>query len=394
MKRSIAVLWCVVAGVVGLAGGYAIRVTTHESGGTSDELARGSWDGSEDSSKSEIRQVSHAAEVKSKVRRSKGSHRWLHWMSGVADASLEQLPGLARLAKDNPGALRMIAYRWIELDPQHFFETLQAESKKLDSRGQGTGFPISGMARYLFEEWPRLDEEAAIAALGDAEAMVGMSGLRHSVLNTIFKENPKRGFALLSEWSILHFGPNTDGLKKWARRDPRAAAQAALDNPVGYGAEYSMKAIAKVWAEDDPAAAIEFALESSGRLGRTLRDTVLATWAGKDRAAAAEWLARQEDEMVRSQLSPFIVEAWAKEDPGAALSWCQENLEGHRLISAVTKLAEGAAAHDAQAAAALVGGMEDSPARTQAAIALSKKWFPQSWPSDQSVEPERSRLVA
>jgi hypothetical protein len=57
-------------------------------------------------------------------------------------------------------------------------------------------------------------------------------------------------------------------------------------------------------------------------------------------------------------------------------------------VAAVAKLAEGAAAHDPQGAARLVAGMEDSPARTQAAIALGQKWFPQNFPSDQGVKPE------
>ena len=321
------------------------------------------------------RPPSHAAQVKSKVERSKGSHRWLQWMSGVESASVSDLPGLARMAKGNPGALRMIAYRWIELDPQHLLETLRAEGKYGDHDGEGLAFPIRELSRRLFEEWPKRDPEAAIAALGTSDSLPGVNGLRFTVLNTVFCDDPRRGLELMRTWSIQNYAPSMSGVEKWAGDDPRAAVQAVLDHPAGYGARSSMETIAKVWAGSDPHAAMEFALEVEGRLGEILRATALAEWAGRDWAAAAEWLGEQENDARRSELSPVIVEGWAKEDPQAALAWCEENLEGHHLITAVAKLAEGAAANDLAGAGALVAGMEASPARTQAAIAVGKKWF-------------------
>ena len=384
MKLVMAVLLCGLAGALGLASGYLLRVTTHSAAPGEKGAGARTTVSVKGERRNAHRTEHHASLVSARVERSQGAHHWLQWMSGVESASLADLAGLARMAKDNPGALRLIAYRWLELDPEHFLETLKRESKV----GGEDVFPVGRLARYLFEEWPKRDPGAAIAALAEPDSLVGLSGHRHTVLNVVFQQDPRRGLELMGEWNILHFGPNMDGLKKWAQRDPRAAAQAILDNPVGYGAESSMKALANVWGESDPEGALEFALQAAGNLGRKMRTTLLADWAGRDRAAAADWLAGQDDESVRAELGPVIVAAWAKEDPEAALAWCHGNLEGHRLVNAVEKLAEGAAAHDIRGAGELVARMAPSRARTQAAIAVGTKWFPSRYPSEQDVKPE------
>lgn len=375
------------AAVLGLGGGYLLRAKTQESpsveGTTSDQSRRSAGSLSEGIPG---RAQGYTAEVEDRVKRSQGAHLWLHWMSGIENADLEELAGLARSARENSGVLRLIAYRWAELDPEHLLETIRRESAQVDGRSGKSLFPARQLARYLFEEWPKKDREAAISALEDSESLVGLNSIRHSVLNEVFKSDPKRGLQLMSAWSINHFGPDTRGVGEWARRNFSDAAQVVLDLPVGYGAESTMKAIAKAWAEEDPAAALSFALEGQSKLNRTLRDEVLSKWAGEDRAAAADWLASQDDERVRSQLSPFIVEAWATEDPQAALQWCQDNLEGHRLASAVAKVAEGAASVDVKRAGEMVAGMEPSVARTQAAIAIGRAMFPQSYPSGRGLE--------
>jgi len=385
MKQSLVILFCVLAAVLGLGGGYVLRGSSFHEAANSDRGGSGEATGTSFSGKGEQRAQSRALRVKRNVERSHGAHHWLHWMSGVEDATLAELPGLARMAKDNPGALRMIAYRWVELDPHNLLEILVKESKQR-SPDTDLAFPIRELAGYLFEEWPKLDAESAIAALSAPDALMSQSGLRHSVLNTIMKENPKRGLELMGAWSILNFGPDTKGVKEWAKRDPRAAVQAVLDHPFGYGAQYSMEAIAKVWSEDNPAAALEFAGEASGRLSVKLREKVLAEWAGRDLEAASEWLGEQSAGL-QAELSPIIVGAWGKDDAEGALAWCEENLTGHRLLTSVTKLAKGAAAEDAASAGELVSAMDSSPVRTQAAIAVAEEWFPQSWPSNQTIEP-------
>lgn len=377
------------AAVIGLGGGYLLRAKTQsEPSADSEEVAEAKMRSAggvlEDRKARKAR--GHSAEVEERVKRSEGAHLWLHWMSGIEAAELDELADLARAAGENSSVLRMIAYRWTELDPEHLLETIRQESSRVDGKSGKSLFPFRQLARYLFDQWAKTDQEAAIAALQGSETLVGLNSLRHTIMNEVFKVDPKRGLELMAEWSINHFGPDTRGVGDWARRNFPHAAQAVLDNPAGYGAESTMKAVAKAWAEDDPAAALSFALEGQTKLNRTLRDEVLSNWAGTDRAAAADWLATQEDERVRSQLSPYIVEAWAKENPQAALKWCEDNLEGHRLSNAVAKLAEGAASVDAKAAGELVAGMEPSAARTQAAIAVGRVMFPQRFPSEQGVE--------
>lgn len=388
MKKPLGVMLCLGAAVAGLSGGYVLR------GSANSEKDAGSTEGKERKSdaatpKTEGRTSpsKHAILVGKNTERSRGANHWLHWMAGVENAALADLPGLARMAKDNPIALRMIAYRWCQLDPKHFFETLKKESRFADRSGDEK-FPIMEMGRYLFEEWSKDDPEAAIAALSSPDAIVGHQGLRHSVVDSVMRADPRRGLQLLSQWSIFNNGPRQDGVKKWAAENPRDAAQAVLDYPVGFGAEYTMQTVAKIWSRNDPEAALNFALEKKGRLSETLREIALKHWAESDLNGAATWLAGLEDERLQAQLSPSIVEAWAKDDPEAALAWCQENLDGHRLVTAVSRLAAGAAATDQQAAANLVMSMEESPARTQAAISIAQSWWPQGWGGTNEEIPE------
>src|SRR5687767_2160126 len=58
-----------------------------------------------------------AAELKQQLSMSSGVTRWLEWMTALEKATLADFPHLARMAKSDPTALRMVAARWIELNP-------------------------------------------------------------------------------------------------------------------------------------------------------------------------------------------------------------------------------------------------------------------------------------
>lgn len=127
-------------------------------------------------------------------------------------------------------------------------------------------------------------------------------------------------------------------------------------------------------------------MTKQGELGSTLATAVMKEWAGRDLKQAADWVANADDR-TRNRYSAPLVEAWAKQDAYGALAWCQSNLTGTSLASAVGAVMTGVAQKDIAIAAALVSGMQPSQARTEAAAAVAKKWFP-AFVSDQSVKPE------
>ena len=90
---------------------------------------------------------------------SSGVTRWLYWLEAIEKAVPVDFPPLLRLARGNAAATRLVSDRWIELYPRHVFDTIVAASK------EGDGFGARDLAYQLFEEWPKRDPDAAIAAL-------------------------------------------------------------------------------------------------------------------------------------------------------------------------------------------------------------------------------------
>jgi hypothetical protein len=89
-------------------------------------------------------------------------------------------------------------------------------------------------------------------------------------------------------------------------------------------------------------------------------------------------------------MSAAFVEVWGKQDPASALSWCEENLSGLSLNNAVAGVVKGTAQKDLAAAAALVTAMEPSSARAEAAVAISRKMFPDSFSNKTTATRKRS----
>src|SRR5262245_61798892 len=60
---------------------------------------------------------------------SSGVTRWLLWMEAVEKASLVDLPRLAQLAAGDSTQMRLLAARWVEMNPQHLFEYIMSTAK-------------------------------------------------------------------------------------------------------------------------------------------------------------------------------------------------------------------------------------------------------------------------
>jgi len=305
---------------------------------------------------------------------------WLCWWSAIEKATLADFPRLALLAKANPTALKLVAERWAQVAPLHFFQTL------VDASKSGAGLP-GELPRLLFDTWLKREPDAAIAALENTEDFPRRADWRREVASAVIQQNPEQGLKLFSEWHIENYGPDMKGIQSWAAANPRHAAEFAIANPAGYATTIALQMAGEEWARTAPEDALNFALAQNGQPGSIIAKAALQTWATRDLNAAAAWLASA-DPATREEFSPPVVEAWAKQDPSSALAWCESNLAGTSLAQAVGGVFKGAAEKDQLGAAQLVAGMPPSPSRAEAAGAVASRWFPSFVATDKPVPPE------
>jgi len=375
MKQPI--LLSLVLAVIGLGIGYSLRSATHSGEKTGN--AEGFADTESASSSGSRRETAHTSAVRRGLAQSQGREHWLEWIAGVENASLDDLPRLARMVDGNEGILQIIDFRWVELDPDHFYQTLLKESKFLTDRDGESTFPYDELAEFLFREWPKKHLEAAIAALSGHRKLLNQHTLRHQLANFALESDPRRGLALSKQWRIQFHGTNSEGFMKWARNDPRAAIEAIFSEDIGgTGTGNAIASVAKVWAEDDPETALVYSESLNGPLGSKLRDEMFDVWTKMDLKAASEWLSAQEDLKLQDALRPTVIKQWAKDDPQAALEWTKENLEGRYRADAVAELVRGVVTSDKKLAGDLVMQLEPGPGRDRAAKIVAVEWFTRS----------------
>ena len=317
---------------------------------------------------------------------STGVTRWLLWMTAVEKASLSDYPRLALLAKDLPGALRMLGAQWVKLDPRHMFDSV-LELADSDALGQAR----HQLSDVLLSEWPKSDPEAVLNAFGGRGVP---SAWRMTALNTLFEADPERAIRAMSAWNVSNYSPSMKGVAAWAARDPRHAAEVAIAHQAGYGSRTLIEKIGAEWSKSDPEAALAYALDTRHPLAHSLAEHVVRSWADRDIVKASEWLAGS-DGPTRDRLLPAFAEAWGKKDAAAALEWCRQNASPGIQAEIVSSLVRGTARKDLAEAAALVSQLEPSAARTRAAVAVAdaareKSWFPGYMTSrpGETVKPE------
>lgn len=391
MKRPVIIL---LAASAGLAAGFAVRwlqpgsliaETSPQKNAVSAAVAKTPVPDTSTAPRSRRAMTPLAAELEQRLAVSDGVSRWLEWMAVMEKAKLSDFPDLARLAKGNSVALRMVSARWIELDRQHLFKTLVAEARSKDP-ASASAFPLSEFGQQLFEEWSKSDPAAAIAALSAPDFPTQMKDMRYTVLNSVMKTDPETGLKTMAAWRVENYGTGTDGIAKWAAANPRHAAEFALAHPAGYTTQTAVEVIGKEWAKTDPAAAMDFAAGMKDRYGAALATGVLRAWATADLAKAAAWLAAA-DPKVRNRLASPMLEVWAKADTNTAMDWIQENLTGNGRDEAVASVLKGAAETSVANAAGIVTGMDSSTARAKAAASVARKWWP-GYDASKPVPPE------
>ena len=386
MEKRFVTLWTSLTIVVTLAGGYAFRNVTYgnREGSKSapsvlnTKISKSSQLTEREERKGAIRQT------KSNIEQAEGSERWLYWISALENASLDDFPQLARVAQGDESFLQLLAQRWFDADPWHFFRTLEEESNSF-SGDQSESFPHDRLGSLIFAKWVQKDADGVIEALSSSAKLLRLADYRITAFSEIMRSDPRRGLLLMNRWEIRNFGPNTQGVVKWAKENPREVAAAILENAAGTGTEHCMEAVASVWAKSDPEGALAFARDAKGTEGAVLRETVFREWSARDIGAASEWLTEQNDPALDDYYRPMVIEAWAKEDPQQALAWCEEHLTGPALTESMTTLMRGVAAVNIELAADLVRDLEPGRPKEQAARMLASQWFPERWSTDSKI---------
>jgi hypothetical protein len=387
MKLLGASITIVLAVGIGLALGFAVRRHGPGDSGLEEQsqspllLTTGKTSGSlKAQTRSRVDDSPLATKLEHDLSMSSGVVRWLYWLEALEKAEASDFPRLVLMAKGNPAITKLVADRWAELYPRDFFDRIVTASRTGDAYAWGD------LAIVLFREWPKRDPEAAIGALNQVKDFGGRDSWRDLVAESIFENDVERGLRLMSEWHIENFGPRLTAVGKWAAADPLHAAEFTFANPAGFASREVMGEIGKEWAKSNPAAALEFAGSHRGELSSTLGGSVLAEWASRDLAQAADWLAKTE-EPTRNRLSPQFVEAWGRKDASGALAWAESNLSGSSLAQGASAVLRGAAEKDIAGAAQIVAEMDSSAARSEAALAVAQKWFPQPM-TETPVPPE------
>ncbi len=313
-----------------------------------------------------------------------GVTRWLHWMTAVEKAGPKDFPSLARLAQSLPGALNMLAARWIDRDPHGLFEACR------NAGANGSGFPANELAQQLFQAWPKNDPDAVLAALQEHRNLA--NGWQFTALNTLFQNRPEQALITMSQLDITSYGPNMGGIATWAAADPRHAAEIALTHPAGYATWRVLETIGKEWAKSDPSSALSFAMAHESGPGAELANHVIRQWVEKDIGQASDWFAAA-DETARARLLPAFVEAWGKQDAATALQWCLDHTTGRQQTDVVQSLIKGSLAQNQDTAAAMVIGLEASPLRARAAVTFAEAMLNLNkgswWPGIVSSEADR-----
>jgi hypothetical protein len=388
MKIVVHVMIILAGAGVGLAVGYVLRakpaaISRTTEAGTASVMKSGVFKSNSSfvtsaQKNAKLEDSSLVAQLERDLSMSSGVTRWLYWLEALEKATPADCPRLARLAHGNSSLVRLLAARWVELDPRHMFDSIVAN--------QGPGFPVGELQRVLFDEWSKKDVDALIGALNNTNGPAIPEQWRRNFAVSLIDKDVERGLALMSEWNVDNYGPRMTAVKKWAAANPRHAAEFALAHPSGHATRMVMETIGKEWARTDPSGALTFAMDNRSASMTPLATTVLKTWADRNLTEASEWLAKANGE-TRDYLSPAFVEGWAKYDAASALKWCEGSLTGSTFANAVAGVVKGVVEVDLAGAASLVDSMQPSKGRGDAAAVVMRKWLPE-YSSSKPVAPE------
>ncbi len=240
----------------------------------------------------------------------------LDFIAMLQRASLAEMPSLYETWKsrtDDPDLyykIRLIRARWVDLDPKNAVRYSQENESAY-------------MVRYLFEEWARIDVDAAVKgsqslATEEYQSQSYQSGILAALAAIDSAEFLKWLDRLQPAHVSFH---DLERVLSEVMKNKEAGKDKALGilKMLTDGPERSkaLKSIASQWAADSPADAIEWALSLENKEALS---AVLVEWGKTDPDAAGPYM-KHITKFSTNETAQAIVREMAKEDPFRALRW-------------------------------------------------------------------------
>ncbi len=320
-------------------------------------------------------------------------------------ATQDQGVGLLITQYERSSLPQSLAQGWAKKDPAAVIEWIRTRPES----EQG------GLYEGALVGWVTKDPEAALEWAGQNPKLISQDALV-SVIMEYSNKNPEEAARLALQLStdnkafdylskipdgqMVVGGPTglavrlgmTLGLiaNNWAMKDPKAAAQWAMQLPEGDIREMALVAAAKNWYLTEPDAAVQWILQLPNRDNAlsaiatasafnnpdadaalklameipegTLRDNTLVdvanSWGRKDPTAAAEWARQLPEGQLKDRVLLQVVGSLACEDPDAAENLARQ-VSGEGKDEVLSRMAESLAFKDPERAAKLAMEMSD-----------------------------------
>ena len=302
-----------------------------------------------------------------------GQEEWFRWLAYLENARAADLPQFVASVGNNAMALRLIAERWVAIDPEDGLRYLLTRRGEDDFKYRDSAGSL--FSKLFFAKWTQLDLEAVVVALDRPEVLPGLDDFRQRLVHEMFERDPRRALALGSRWKAFHRSPRlSTSLREWIQKDPSAAAQAIFALP----SSGFLKPLAEFWGERDPKAALDFAFQKGGDRGYQFAEVVFKKWSQEDLSAASQKLSEL-SEAEANFLTPILVESWSKSDPEAALDWSQQSLTGRLRNDSIERVVLASAFSKRASPRDLLAQIESPEAYHQAVVGLSHKLWGQNY---------------
>lgn len=318
---------------------------------------------------------------------------WLRWFSHLENLPLEDLPafyeGLESKLKAGGSTFSsedrlLLEQYWSEMDAA---DLLAYAGEKMEEGPRAYGFDnnITSLMQRALGVLLKEDRERTIELLSESNIFPGQDRLRSSALQSLMAEDPAFALKLASQWKgrepMGWLGLSSD-LKKWAKKNPRQAAEAILSEPYLAGQDGVLKLAASAFAKRSPQAAIEYGRSHKGGYGAAFAKEAFRIWVKDDLESSGEWLINHEDEGVYRGFLPLMVKSWGENSSREALVWAEKHLKGSSLRGAMESIVGQEVRKNPSSAYEILASIQDAKMRKVSALVVVQSYFGDSIPEN------------
>ncbi len=232
---------------------------------------------------------------------------------------------LERCDRSDQMAIRNIAARWAEIDPNDLYGYLLGDGKKFQTNPWVIG--------ELFAAWTKDDADSAFHAISNLPPKLRDFYAREIIGYTLYMDLEK-ALGFVEELNSVGLGLNWQ-FSDWPDSDRERAAQLLLSLPRGNFKQKASAMLAERWGRDDPAAALVFAEQLQEDVFREFAiESVVSGMIRRNHGAAKEAVEKTTGAS-RARLGRQLARQIGETDPQAAVEWVSANLEGGARATAI-----------------------------------------------------------